>query len=109
MSDPPPPQTTARITFPDTVTANITLYTKREKEATAYTATTLDDSDYTEADGAITLTSYKGSATAIRLPDEADALAAEDPRRRHFLRLARRWRTKRKSTAKAVLFRYLTV
>ena len=65
---------TARITFPYTLSADITLYAKWDKEATAYTQTTLGDFEYTEENGVITLTSYKGSASAIRLPDEADVV-----------------------------------
>lgn len=65
---------TARITFPYTLSADITFYAKWDKEATAYTQTTLDDFEYTEENGVITLTSYKGSASAIRLPDEADVV-----------------------------------
>lgn len=65
---------TARIGFPYTLSADTTLYAKWEKQAAAYTQTTLDDFEYTDEDGVITLTSYKGSASAIRLPDEADAV-----------------------------------
>lgn len=67
---------TARITFPYTLTANVTFYAKWEKEQTAYTQTTLDDFEYTEENGVVTLTSYKGTAAAIRLPDEANAVGA---------------------------------
>ncbi len=63
-----------RITFPYTLTKNVTLYAKWEPEAPEYASTALDDFDYTEADGIITLTGYKGSASSIRLPDEATAV-----------------------------------
>lgn len=68
-----------RIAFPYTISKDVTLYAKWQEKAKPvdYVQTTLDDFDYTEADGKITLTKYKGDKTDIVLPQNANILGGQ--------------------------------
>lgn len=65
-----------RVVFPYTISKDVKLYAKWQKKAT-YVQSTLDDFDYTEADGKITLTKYKGNKEHIILPENASALGGQ--------------------------------
>lgn len=65
-----------RVVFPYTVSKNVKFYAKWQEKAT-YVQSTLDDFDYTEADGKITLTKYKGNKEHIILPENASALGGQ--------------------------------
>lgn len=62
-----------RVVFPYTISKDVKFYAKWQEKAT-YVQSTLDDFDYTEADGKITLTKYKGNKEHIILPENASAL-----------------------------------
>lgn len=65
----------SKLTFPLDVTMDMTLYAKWEPKPTInYTKTTLDDFEYTQEGGVVTLTKYLGTETHIALPDEAMAI-----------------------------------
>ena len=61
-----------RVVFPYTISKDVKLYAKWQEKAT-FVQTTLDDFEYTEADGKITLTKYKGNKEHIILPENASA------------------------------------
>lgn len=65
-----------RVVFPYTVSKDVKLYAKWQEKAT-YVQSTLDDFEYTEADGKITLTKYKGNKEHIILPENASALGGQ--------------------------------
>lgn len=65
-----------RVVFPYTISKDVKLYAKWQEKAT-YVQSTLDDFDYTEADGKITLTKYKGNKEHIILPENASALGGQ--------------------------------
>lgn len=65
-----------RVVFPYTVSKDVKFYAKWQEKAT-YVQTTLDDFEYTEADGKITLTKYKGNKEHIILPENASALGGQ--------------------------------
>lgn len=65
-----------RVVFPYTVSKDVKFYAKWQEKAT-FVQTTLDDFDYTEADGKITLTKYKGNKEHIILPENASALGGQ--------------------------------
>lgn len=65
-----------RVVFPYTVSEDVKFYAKWQEKAT-YVQTTLDDFEYTEADGKITLTKYKGNKEHIILPENASALGGQ--------------------------------
>lgn len=65
-----------KVTFPYSVTKNITLYAKWT-EVISQKQTTLDDFEYTQEGGVTTLTKYKGTDTDIILPIETVALTDE--------------------------------
>lgn len=65
-----------RVVFPYTISKDVKFYAKWQEKAT-YVQSTLDDFDYTEADGKITLTKYKGNKEHIILPENASALGGQ--------------------------------
>lgn len=65
-----------RVVFPYTVSKDVKFYAKWQEKAT-YVQSTLDDFEYTEADGKITLTKYKGNKEHIILPENASALGGQ--------------------------------
>lgn len=65
-----------RVVFPYTISKDVKLYAKWQEKAT-YVQSTLDDFEYTEADGKITLTKYKGNKEHIILPENASALGGQ--------------------------------
>lgn len=65
-----------KVTFPYSVTKNITLYAKWT-EVISQKQTTLDDFEYTQEGGVTTLTKYLGTDTDIILPIETVALTDE--------------------------------
>lgn len=65
-----------RVVFPYTISEDVKFYAKWQEKAT-YVQTTLDDFEYTEADGKITLTKYKGNKEHIILPENASALGGQ--------------------------------
>jgi len=65
-----------RVTFPYTISKDVKFYAKWQEKAT-YAQTTLDNFEYTEADGVVTLTKYIGEKTNIILPDEANVLGSD--------------------------------
>lgn len=65
-----------RVIFPYTISKDVKFYAKWQEKAT-YVQSTLDDFDYTEADGKITLTKYKGNKEHIILPENASALGGQ--------------------------------
>lgn len=65
-----------RVVFPYTISKDVKFYAKWQEKAT-FVQTTLDDFDYTEADGKITLTKYKGNKEHIILPENASALGGQ--------------------------------
>lgn len=65
-----------RVVFPYTVSKDVKFYAKWQEKAT-FVQTTLDDFEYTEADGKITLTKYKGNKEHIILPENASALGGQ--------------------------------
>lgn len=65
-----------RVVFPYTISKDMKLYAKWQEKAT-YVQSTLDDFEYTEADGKITLTKYKGNKEHIILPENASALGGQ--------------------------------
>ena len=65
-----------RVVFPYTISTDVKFYAKWQEKAT-YVQSTLDDFDYTEADGKITLTKYKGNKEHIILPENASALGGQ--------------------------------
>lgn len=65
-----------RVVFPYTISKDVKFYAKWQEKAT-YVQTTLDDFEYTEADGKITLTKYKGNKEHIILPENASALGGQ--------------------------------
>lgn len=65
-----------RVVFPYTISEDVKFYAKWQEKAT-YVQSTLDDFDYTEADGKITLTKYKGNKEHIILPENASALGGQ--------------------------------
>lgn len=65
-----------RVVFPYTISKDVKIYAKWQEKAT-YVQSTLDDFDYTEADGKITLTKYKGNKEHIILPENASALGGQ--------------------------------
>lgn len=65
-----------RVVFPYTISKDVKFYAKWQEKAT-YVQSTLDDFEYTEADGKITLTKYKGNKEHIILPENASALGGQ--------------------------------
>lgn len=65
-----------RVVFPYTISKDVKFYAKWQEKAT-FVQTTLDDFEYTEADGKITLTKYKGNKEHIILPENASALGGQ--------------------------------
>ena len=65
-----------RVVFPYTISKDVKFYAKWQEKAT-HVQSTLDDFDYTEADGKITLTKYKGNKEHIILPENASALGGQ--------------------------------
>ena len=65
-----------RVVFPYTISKDVKFYAKWQEKAT-YVQSTLDDFDYSEADGKITLTKYKGNKEHIILPENASALGGQ--------------------------------
>lgn len=65
-----------RVVFPYTISKDVKLYAKWQEKAT-HVQSTLDDFEYTEADGVVTLTKYIGEKTNIILPDEANVLGSD--------------------------------
>lgn len=65
-----------RVVFPYTISKDMKFYAKWQEKAT-YVQSTLDDFEYTEADGKITLTKYKGNKEHIILPENASALGGQ--------------------------------
>lgn len=65
-----------RVVFPYTISKDVKFYAKWQEKAT-YVQSTLDDFDYTEADGKITLTKYKGNKEHIILPENASVLGGQ--------------------------------
>ena len=65
-----------RVIFPYTISKDVKFYAKWQEKAT-YVQSTLDDFEYTEADGKITLTKYKGNKEHIILPENASALGGQ--------------------------------
>lgn len=65
-----------RVVFPYTISKDVKFYAKWQEKAT-YVQSTLDDFEYTEADGVVTLTKYIGEKTNIILPDEANVLGSD--------------------------------
>lgn len=65
-----------RVVFPYTISEDVKFYAKWQEKAT-YVQSTLDDFEYTEADGKITLTKYKGNKEHIILPENASALGGQ--------------------------------
>ena len=65
-----------RVAFPYTISKDVKFYAKWQEKATCVQST-LDDFDYTEADGKITLTKYKGNKEHIILPENASALGSQ--------------------------------
>lgn len=65
-----------RVVFPYTVSKDVKFYAKWQEKAT-YVQSTLDDFEYTEADGKITLTKYKGNKEHIILPENASTLGGQ--------------------------------
>lgn len=65
-----------RVVFPYTISKDVKLYAKWQEKAT-HVQSTLDDFEYTEADGKITLTKYKGNKEHIILPENASALGGQ--------------------------------
>ena len=65
-----------RVVFPYTISEDVKFYAKWQEKAT-FVQTTLDDFEYTEADGKITLTKYKGNKEHIILPENASALGGQ--------------------------------
>lgn len=65
-----------RVVFPYTISKDVKFYAKWQEKAT-HVQSTLDDFEYTEADGKITLTKYKGNKEHIILPENASALGGQ--------------------------------
>lgn len=65
-----------RVVFPYTISKDVKFYAKWQEKAT-HVQSTLDDFEYTEADGVVTLTKYIGEKTNIILPDEANVLGSD--------------------------------
>lgn len=65
-----------RVVFPYTISKDVKFYAKWQEKAT-YVQSTLDDFEYSEADGKITLTKYKGNKEHIILPENASALGGQ--------------------------------
>lgn len=65
-----------RVVFPYTISKDVKFYAKWQEKAT-HVQSTLDDFEYTKADGKITLTKYKGNKEHIILPENASALGGQ--------------------------------